>query len=222
MTGPPTFTCLGDRPRHCGRQRNDISVDPGRHLVAKNRKHNVLLIRHAHRTAHPDAHRGFLCLYGWCWGQVSGDCVTTRVSKVQNQSQRERRIRIRGQIVSVSHCVLQGRQTERLCTACRTAHAGDKDFYWEYFHNTQQSSPMRRLCVRDAAETLGKRREVTPTGGVIPFLKQKKWDSDTLQLISTSSEFRNEDTPMWIREGEADYREWCYEHLAGSQGDAAC
>lgn len=68
---------------------------------------------------------------------------------------------------------------------------------------------------------------MTPTGGRIPFSKTKKWDSDTLRLISTSSEFRNEDTPMRIRESEANYREWCYdcwrdERLAGSQGDAAC
>lgn len=81
------------------------------------------------------------------------------------------------------------------------------DFYWEYFHNTQQSSPIR--C--NAAERLGKRRDVTPTGGTIPVSKTKQWDSDTLQLISTSSEFRNEDTPMRIREEEANYREWCYD-----------
>lgn len=33
--------------------------------------------------------------------------MPTRVSKVQNQSQRERRIRIRGQIIFASHCVLR-------------------------------------------------------------------------------------------------------------------
>lgn len=35
-----------------GKQRNDISVDLRRHLAAKNRKRDVLLIRHACRTAH--------------------------------------------------------------------------------------------------------------------------------------------------------------------------
>lgn len=90
-------------------------------------------------------------------------------------------------------------RTQLLCTA-----------FQESFHNTERSAPMKRLCVRAAADRLGRRRDVTPTRGTIPFSKTKAWDSDTLRLVSASSEFRNEDTPMRIREEEANYREWCY------------
>lgn len=106
--------------------------------------------------------------------------MRTRVSKVQNQSQREDRNQgLR--IISACRCVLRGPPDGTFVHSLRNGafrRAGrdkaPRTFTGEYFHNMQQSSPIRRLCVRDGAERLGKRRHVTPTGGTSPFSKTKK------------------------------------------------
>lgn len=71
-----------------------------RHLVAKNRNHDVLLIKHAHTDK-----RYFFLLFVF---RLSRDRMPTRVSKVQNQNQRVCHITIRGQIISASHHNLCG------------------------------------------------------------------------------------------------------------------
>ena len=115
--------------KRCGKQRNDISVDLRRHLVAKNRKHNVLLITHARRTPH-GTHWHTLAFF-IVRVQAGRDCMPIRVSKVQNQSQRVRECAVSESgpnNLYKSVRSLPGCQTEFwinvFCTACRTRHSG--------------------------------------------------------------------------------------------------